>query len=222
MDGRVGALGGQRIVDDCLKGDAALCSLVVRNTVNNQVDRVLNVNLNVAAARTSGVDIEARYTFEPDFLSNLPEDMNFRLFAGHLLENSVTTTTYRDDLGSLQSPEWTATAIAGYNFGNYGVSMVGRYYDSTIIGPAGAAFWRDGIEVDDNTTASQTVANLVLSYRGETSNGANWSASFNVNNVFDRMPPVLATESQRGGQQSVSNVFDVFGRRYQLSLNYNF
>jgi outer membrane receptor protein involved in Fe transport len=222
VDGRVGALGGQRIVEDCLAGNQSLCELIVRSPVTNQVERILNVNLNVAAALTSGVDIEARYSMEPDFLSDLEEDINFRLFAGRLLENSVTTTTYRDDLGGINSPEWTATAIAGYNFGDFGVTLIGRYYDSTLIGPAGAAFWREGVEVDDNTTASQTVANMVLSYRGETSNGANWTASFNINNLFDRMPPAIATESQRGGQQSVSNVFDVYGRRYQLSLNYNF
>jgi iron complex outermembrane recepter protein len=183
---------------------------------------VLNVNLNVAGSMTKGVDIEARYDLEPDFLGSLDEDMNFRVFAGHLLENSTTTTIYRDDLGSLNNPEWTATAIGSYNFGDYGVSLIGRYYDSTILGVAGGALWRAGYEVDDNTVASQTVMSMVLSYRGETASGGNWTASLNINNLFDRDPPIIPTESQRGGQQSVSNVFDTYGRRYQLSLNYNF
>ncbi|HEY0961531.1 MAG TPA: hypothetical protein VGE69_04165, partial [Pseudomonadales bacterium] len=112
-------------------------------------------------------------------------------------------------------------AIGSYNFGDYGVSLIGRYYDSTIVSQAGI-LWREGFEVDDNTIASQTVANLVLSYRGETANGGNWVASFNVNNLFDRDPPIQASENLRGGQQGVGNVYDVFGRRYQLSLNYNF
>ena len=227
VKGRVGSLGGQRIIDDCAAGRAPeLCDLIIRNPNStptpNQIERVLNINLNVAGSLTEGVDIEARYDLEPDFLSSLDENMNFRVFAGRLLENSTTTTTYRDDLGSLTNPEWTATAIGTYNFGDYGVSLIGRYYDSTILGVPGGALWRAGYEVDDNTVASQTVANLVLSYRGETSNGGNWVASFNINNVLDRDPPVIPTESQRGGQQQVSNVFDTYGRRYQLSLNYNF
>jgi outer membrane receptor protein involved in Fe transport len=63
---------------------------------------------------------------------------------------------------------------------------------------------------------------MVLSYRGETSSGANWVASLNVNNIFDRDPPIVASQNTRGGQQNPNNVFDVFGRRYQISLNYNF
>ncbi|MDY6982686.1 MAG: TonB-dependent receptor [Pseudomonadota bacterium] len=222
VDGRVGSLGAQRIIDDCQAGNQALCGLIFRSATTGLVERVLNVNLNVAAARTAGVDIEARYSLEPDFLSSLDEDMSFRLFAGHMLENSVTTTTYRDDLGSQQSPEWTATMMGTYNFGDYGVSLIGRYYDSTIIAPLGGALWRAGYEVDDNTIASQTVANLVLSYRGETANGGNWVASFNINNVFDRDPPIQPSENLRGGQQPVGSVYDIFGRRYQLSLNYSF
>ena len=45
---------------------------------------------------------------------------------------------------------------------------------------------------------------------------------FNVNNVFDRDPPISPSQSQRGGQQGVANGYDVFGRRYQLSVNYTF
>ncbi len=226
VDGRVGSLGAQRIVDDCNSGDAALCTLVYRHATTRVVERVLNVNLNVAAALTSGVDIEARYDTDVDFFSNQEESMNFRLFAGYLGENSVTTTTYRDDVGSTNSPEWNATATLGYRLGDYGVSLVGRYRDSAFIGTgtgtSGAAFWRQGVDVDDNTIASNTVANLIFSYRGETSNGADWNASFNITNVLDREPPILASQSQRGGQQSISNTYDAYGRRYQLSLNYNF
>ena len=222
VKGRVGALGGQRIIDDCNAGNRELCALITRSTTNNQIERVLNVNLNVAGSLTEGIDIEARYDLEPDFLSSLDENLNFRMFAGRLLENSTTTTIYRDDLGSLTNPEWTATAIGTYNFGDYGVTLIGRYYDSTILGQFGGALWRKGFEVDDNTVASQTVTSMVLSYRGETSSGSNWTASFNINNLFDRDPPVIPTESQRGGQQTVNNVFDTYGRRYQLSLNYNF
>ncbi len=218
VKGRVGALGGQRIIDDCSAGDTSLCGYVVRSPVTGLIERVLNVNLNVAGSLTEGVDIEARYNMEPDFFTNSAESLNFRLFAGNMLENSTTTTIYRDDLGSLTSPEWTTTAIANYNIGDYGVSLVGRYYDSTKINVT----WLEGREVDDNTISSQTIANLVLSYRGETASGGNWVTSLNINNLFDREPPVIPSESQRGGQQPINNVFDAYGRRFQLSLNYNF
>jgi hypothetical protein len=140
------------------------------------------------------------------------------MFAGRLLENSVTTTVYQDNLGSNSSPEWTATAMMGYNLGNFGLNLSERYYDSTKVNVT----WSEGVQVDDNTIASQSVTNMGISYRGETGNGGNWVTSFNINNLFDRNPPIFPSESQRGGQQPAGNNFDVFGRRFQLNLNYNF
>lgn len=218
VDGRVGSLGAQRILDDCFLGDTSLCNLVTRSPTTGLVERVLNVNLNVAAARTSGIDFEMRYAHEVDFVRSQSENLFFRAFAGHLKENSVTTTVYRDDLGSQLSPEWVVTATLGYDIGNFGARLIGRYYDSTLNN----VLWTEGVEVDDNTISSQTVANLVLTYSGETSGGANWTANFHVNNLFDRDPPIIASENQRGGQQSIGNQFDVFGRRYQVSVNFAF
>jgi outer membrane receptor protein involved in Fe transport len=218
VDGRVGSLGAQRIIDDCAAGDQSLCALITRSPVTGLVERVLNVNLNVAAAVTSGVDVEMRYQHEPDFFANASESLFFRLFAGYLGENSVTTTVYRDDVGSQASPEWNATATAGYTIGNFGVRAIGRYYDSTLANVR----WVEGVDVDDNTISSQTVWNLAFSYSGVMGGGTNWTASFNINNIFDRDPPIIPTQSQRGGQQLVGNNFDVFGRRYEASVSFSF
>jgi outer membrane receptor protein involved in Fe transport len=98
------------------------------------------------------------------------------------------------------------------------MNLIGRYFDDTLIN----VLWVEGRDVDRNKISSQTTANLVLSYRGETASGANWTTSFNVTNLFDRDPPIIPSFSQRGGQQGASGQHDSFGRRYQLSLNYNF
>lgn len=218
VEGRVGSLGAQRIIDECMAGDQSLCTLITRSPITGRVERVFNVNLNVAAALTSGVDIEMRYQREPDFFASAPESLFFRLFAGYLRENSVTTTVYRDDVGSQASPEWNATATVGYSVGNFGVRAVGRYFDSTL----NDVLWVEGVDVDDNTISSQTVWNLIFSYSGTTAGGGNWTANFHINNVFDRDPPIIPTQNQRGGQQLVGNNFDVFGRRYQASVTFSF
>jgi outer membrane receptor protein involved in Fe transport len=218
MKNRVGSLGAQRIIDDCFAGDQSLCALVFRNTGTGVIERVLNVNLNTAAALTSGVDLEVRYDFEPDFIANQDERLNLRLFAGYLGENSVTTTVYRDDVGSINSPKYNATATLGYDIGSYGIRLVGRYIHKTMYDVT----WVEGRDVDNNWAASSTTANLILSYRGKTDAGSAWTASFNVTNLFDRDPPIFPSQSQRGGQQNISNSYDAFGRRYQLSLNYSF
>ena len=223
VSGRITPLGAQRLVDECVNGSSpAFCSQLIRNPTTNILERVEDRQVNAAAGVTRGVDIEVRYSHDIDFISDAPEDVNLRLFANKAIENSVTTTTFRNDVGSLTSPEWNATAMLGYTIGDAALNWITRYYDSTTYTNGFGVFWADGIDVDDSSIASQTVHNMVLSYRGETSSGANWVASLNVNNVFDRDPPVVASQSTRGGQQNPSNVFDVFGRRYQLSLNYSF
>jgi len=217
---RVGSLGAQRIVDDCFAGATQLCQYIFRDSTG-QIGRVLNVNLNVAAALTSGVDLEMRYDMEPDFFSGQSERLGFRVFAGYLGENSVQATPgaiNRDDVGSLQSPEWTASTMVRYDIGDFGVTLTARYFDDTLIN----VLWVEGRDVDRNKISSQTTTNLVLSYRGQTSTDANWQASFNVTNLFDRDPPIVPSFSQRGGQQNASGQHDSYGRRYQLSLNYNF
>ncbi|MDR0781839.1 MAG: TonB-dependent receptor [Pseudomonadales bacterium] len=214
---RVGSLGAQRIIDDCFAGDTSLCQYVTRNA-GGFIDRVTNPNLNITDSRTAGVDIEARYNFEPNFFANRSETLNLRVLAGRLLENSTTTTVYRDDLGSQSSPQWNATGTLGYTVDNYGMRLIARYYDSTKIN----ILWTEGVEVDRNHIASQTVLNLAFDYRGQTQRGGNWVATFNVTNLFDRNPPIIPSENLRGGQQGFGGAYDIFGRRYQLSLNYSF
>ncbi|MEY4640097.1 MAG: hypothetical protein RLZZ227_91, partial [Pseudomonadota bacterium] len=52
----------------------------------------------------------------------------------------------------------------------------------------------------------------------EMTDGGNWQLGFNINNLFDRDPPIIAG----AGGQALSNSHDQFGRRYQVSLNMNF
>jgi outer membrane receptor protein involved in Fe transport len=82
--------------------------------------------------------------------------------------------------------------------------------------------WVEGVDVDDNETASNTTWNAALGYNGETASGSSWRATFSITNLFDREPPIVPSFSTRFGTQTVSNEYDVFGRRYQFSLNYDF
>jgi iron complex outermembrane recepter protein len=221
VSGAVGQLGPQRIVDGCFFDNTPqLCELVFRNASTGIIDRVMNQRLNIASAKTSGVDLEMQYRFETNFFQGQQESWNIRALAGYLMENSDTPFqgTKRDAVGGLNRPEWTAVLTANYQVGPWGMRLQQRFYDRTKIN----VLWVEGVDVDDNWTASQSITNLGFSYGGDMTGGGNWRATLNINNLFDRDPPVLPSISQRGGFQSVSNNFDVFGRRYQLNLNVNF
>jgi outer membrane receptor protein involved in Fe transport len=63
----------------------------------------------------------------------------------------------------------------------------------------------------------------VLGYRGETVGGAAWRATFNVQNLFDKDPPIIPQAGDsRFGAQAVDNTYDTWGRRYQLGFNFDF
>lgn len=78
--------------------------------------------------------------------------------------------------------------------------------------------WVEGRDVDDNWIASQTIFSAAANYTGEMSGGGQWRGSFNVTNLFNRAPPIIAG----AGGQSFSSSHDTLGRRYQLSLNMDF
>jgi outer membrane receptor protein involved in Fe transport len=220
VEGLVGSLGQQRIVDECTAGVAAQCQYITRDVASGRVNTVRNVFQNINAAKVSGVDIEVGYTMEPDFFSSEAETFSLRALAGYLGENSTTLLggAPQDTAGGPGRPEWTTTITGTYNLGPWNAMLRASYFDSVLLNNT----WVEGRDVDDNVTASNTVLNGGVGYSGETSAGSSWRASLNVINLLDREPPIVPSFNSRFGTQTVSNDYDVFGRRYQLSFNYDF
>src|SRR5690606_880214 len=183
-----------------------------RDPTLGTIQRIINQVRNINAARTEGVDFELQYTIEPDFIADEIESFTLRGFAGYLIENSATPSAGNtlDQVGSINRPEWTASLTGSYQVGPFGLRVQQNYFDSTLIN----INWIEGRDVDDNTVASQSITNLAFIYEGESNFGSTWRASFNVNNVFDRDPPVIPSVSSRGGSQIISPNFDTYGRRY--------
>lgn len=223
----IGLYGGQAIVNDCyFTQDPFACSLVKRDSVTNQVQQILNVQTNSGGAQTRGVDLEIQYNAEPNFFASQEENFTMRTIVGYLSERSTTTAAgiYTNFVKRISTPEYTGLATFTYNIADYGIVLTSTYYDSTLSNGNNEALtgptsnWVEGRDVDDNTVASQTIINLGLNYGREMTNGGDWQVAFQVNNLFDRDPPIIAGALG----QVLSNSHDQFGRRYQLSLNMNF
>jgi len=220
----IGPYGAQQIVDDCYFRQAALaCSLVRRDPVSNIVQQVLNIQTNSGGAQTRGVDFEVQYNMEPNFFGDLPETFSVRSMVGYLSERSTTSAggIYIDYVGRISTPEYSGLVTFNYNVADFGVMLQSIYNDSTISNGGSSVTttnWVEGVDVDDNSVASQTIFNLALSYGRELETGGNWRLALNVNNLLDRDPPIIAGT----GGQIISNNYDTYGRRYQLSLNLNF
>jgi iron complex outermembrane receptor protein len=213
--------GAQRIVDDCFAtGLASVCDLIQRSTpvppaTVGQISRILNQNINADRAQTRGVDLEFVWAFEPDFVDT-DEGLQVRALLGRLHENSTTTAagTTTDQAGSQTRPVYSGIITSTYNMGKWGLSLQGDYYHQTMNNIT----WVEGRDIDDNWVAAQTTFSFATSYRTETSRGMGWGLSFNITNLTDEAPSIVANATG----QSIVLGHDALGRRYQLSFNMDF
>ena len=218
----IGVLGQQRIVNECeINKVQELCAQIQRDPTTQVVGRIFDVPLNVSQAKVNGVDLEFAYTMEPDFFASEAESLTVRGFAGYIGERMdipFGATTGLDLAGALGTPDLTGNVTVRYDISDYSIQLQQRYIASTIMDP----LWVEGRDVDVNSVSSGNYTNMRIGYNGELANGATWDLGFNINNLLDRNPPIIAGFGTRGGSQQVNADYEIFGRQYQLNLNMTF
>jgi iron complex outermembrane recepter protein len=223
LSSAIGQPGLQRVVDTCFES-GVWCEYVERSWDEARqaeiVGRVWNPFLNIDAARVRGADIEAAYRITPNLFADRNENLVIRALAGYQRENSSTPldAPTADFAGVLGRPKWSATGTITYNVGPVSMRWQQRYIDSQIQ----TRTWVEGVDVDNNRVPSATFTNVRLGYTHDTDQGS-WTASLNINNLFDRDPPIIPSFGQRGvGAQTSNSMFDLLGRRYTAGLRYRY
>ncbi|MES2605533.1 MAG: TonB-dependent receptor, partial [Pseudomonadota bacterium] len=213
MEDAVSRLSAVRIINECFTTQSPeLCALVKRDTPTGPVTQVLDVFLNVAAAKTRGVDVEMSWRKEIDlFSSSLDENFTIRWLTGRTFERSDTApnSTPVDRAGSLGMPDLTTNLTAIYGIGPWSFQVQAQFVDAVKRN----FLWLEGIQVDDNHVASMTWFNGRVGYAGELASGSTWNVGFNVQNILDREPPIFGW---------TNNTYDQYGRRYNLNFNFSY
>jgi len=207
LSSAIGNLTEQATIDECFK-TGALCDKIEKGT--DGLIKLIRVNfININAAKVSGYDMETSYRLEPDFFDNQAESMNFRLIGGYMTENSSTPLngSKTNQAGSASLPQKTVTANLMYTIGDVGINLQNNWVSASKRNVT----WIQGVDVDDNSVPSYSYSNMALFWNGTTDNGE-WSASMNVNNLFDK-DPIIAGPTRVG---------DDLGRRYSLGFSYSF
>jgi len=209
-------IAAQDVVDRCEEGDTAQCANVERDPVTDDISRVFRRFFNQDKATVEGVDFEVAYRIEPDFFGDRSESLSLRLLGGYLLkrEDIAANGTVTDLLGVYSRPELTANITTNYGVGPWSFQLQGRY----IAGDKLVRTWTEGIDVDDNSVASSTWWNGTVRYRGELRSGAEWNIGLAIQNLFDTNPPIVPFGTA-GAQALLSNQYDLYGRRYNLTFN---
>jgi len=213
----IATLSDDDVVDECYY-NMVLCEYVIRDSGGN-LTRVLRPYLNLDRAYVQGIDYEIQYRRDVDWTGMGNESFGLRFLGGKLQHrtNTVAGSVPTEFAGAQGFPELTANVTATYNFGRWTVQLQERYIDSVLLNRT----WIEGVDIDDNSIASQSWTNLLLRYGRDLATGGRWTMALNIQNLFDDNPPIIAaTGGGRFGAQITSNTYEVWGRRFQLSFNY--
>jgi outer membrane receptor protein involved in Fe transport len=215
----IATLGAQRVVDECYFNNV-LCEYVFRDNLG-VLSRVGSPYLNLALARAQGTDVEIAYSRDVDWFAAGDESLSIRMLGGKLDErsNTVVGSAPAEFAGTRGYPDITANVTLSYRVARWSVQLQERYIDDVILN----RIWIEGIDVDDNTIDSEAWTNLVLAFQSGAEREGSWRISFNVQNLFDEDPPIIASAGDtRFGAQATDNTYDEWGRRYELGFSMEF
>ena len=218
----ISTLADDDVVNECFF-NMVLCENVFR-TNSGTISAVHRPFLNLDQAKVRGVDFEVAYGRDVDWFGSQEQSFNLRLLGGKLDSRTNTVQgSVPDQLAGARAtpagtlPELTGSVTASYRYGLWNFQLQQRYIDELLLDRN----FVQGIDIDDNTVASQSWTNIVLNREFQGRGEGIWRVSFNVQNLFDKDPPVIASNPFfAGAAQATDNTHDVWGRRYQLTLNY--
>ena len=188
---------------------------------------VNNTTLNIGGVETSGVDITASYNRSIG-AGRLSLSFNGSWLNDFTIDTGIATanTDGRYDCTGLHGnncgtplPEWRHQARLGYTFDfGFGASIRWRHF--------GAVDWDQTSTDDDLGTgadasvgdiSAQNYFDLTLSYDLDPVN-----LRLGVNNIFDKEPPIIASNYGGSNGNTYVETYDPVGRRIFLSASLQF
>lgn len=231
IDGAIGRLGTQAVVNECEAGSPVACSLITRDPNTNRLVLVGDSFINVDRAIAGGVDFELTYTTDVDWFSAADEFVAIRFLASHLGERSQQnagaakidragqTGWEQSSNNNYAFPDWKWIGNVTYGVGPFAAFLQMRYIGDGTSENALV----EGVNIDDNTVDSAFYVDLDLSYDFEIANTA-VQVFGNITNLTDEDPPVTPFYWAFAGYPIQTNplLFDVLGRRYTVGFRLSF
>jgi hypothetical protein len=226
LDGAIGQLGSQTIVDTCAAsgGASSLCQFVVRDSTG-QINRVEALFINLSNQRVRGVDLELNFSGVEVGGGML----SWRFIGSKLTENSILTPgSPRDeragDVGVAGLPENKVTTSLRYARGPWSLFLQERYIgggvdDRRLVESNTRIPGRTTI--DDNTVDSVMYTDLTFNYAG----GSNtpWETFLTINNLTNEEPAATYGVVGRAGVPGPNTfLYDTIGRRFVAGVRVNF
>lgn len=210
------SVGLQETVDRCAQGQALYCANLVGPP--GAFTGIRSRTMNLAESRARGVDLDLNYRTQV-----MGHNSSLRVVGTRLIEQSTTTpnltsNNYSDRAGDVGAgaPKWIASAFLTTQLGaldlNANVRHIGRGDRNSTYVPGDIA---PQFEKVGSVTTVDLGARYQLEARGEP------QLYLNVQNVFDRAPPLIPSSALVGGQTNVG-LYDTIGRYFTAGIRIQF
>lgn len=181
------------------------CSGIIVRETNGTIGSITNGFRNLANYRTQGLDIEASY--------RLPlgdGTLSFRALANHVFNLKINGADVAGFVGgdtAFSTPKWRGTATIAYDSDGFGANLRLRYVDGGLDRPLSVVN-NVPVEIVNNKVGSRTYVDLGVQFKA-----GPFTLFGNVNNLFDRNPPITPYTSPN---------YDVIGRYMSAGVKLNF
>ena len=213
------AVGAQDTLDRCALGQTLFCGNIVRDPSGN-VLYIYTPTENLNQARTRGIDIEGSYR-----VALGAGTLSFRTLATKLLEQSTTSSTakgqsYIDSVGVVGAlaPSWILNAAVDWVQGPWSLDLNTRYVAGGRYSATYTASDLDSahLQVPSNITFNTGVHYMFHSVAGSP------ELYVQVQNLFDKYPPIVPGGASLIGFQTISSLYDTMGRFFTAGVRVTF
>lgn len=190
IKGAITTLTASNVTLACASGNTSACDRITRDATGT-VTEVRSNSQNIARFETSGFDIEASYLADlSEVSSSLPGSLRIRALATHVrkfvFDTGISRVDTAGDVGSSTTnaiPKWRGVLSFTYETERLGLDARIRY-----VGGGKFNHLLEGVLVNNDVSA-RTYLDLGAQFKA----GDRLTLSANVNNVFDRAPPISPT-----------------------------
>ena len=230
INGAIGTVAAQTIVDRCAEGVQAFCEAVVRgpNDFGNNL-QVFESPFNFAVQRATGIDFEGSYRMPVG-----SGDLTLRAMATRYIKNyfdngidAPTDTVGQNAPGG--TPKWLYRiqanwATDGFNFNLTGRGISSGVYDNSFVECASGcpASTVTNRTIDDNHIAGAFYLDTSLTFDVEMA-GKELELYLAVNNLLNKDPAIVApgpAGSAYATPATNQSLYDLLGRTYRVGIRF--
>lgn len=224
VDGSIGTVVDQDVIDRCFAGETSLCGFITRDTGTGLITNLFNAPVNLTLEKLTAYDLEIGYTFDA-----LGGEFDVRSLWTYTTDHYIEDRGVRDELlgefggttggGNAGPQEWKSFSSVRYSNDCLTLSLRHRHVGEGVID----AQWVSGVDVDDNKIDAADYFDFSAAYTFDF-NGTELEVFGSVENLLDEEPPRVAFDGGTALDDigAANSFHDLIGRYYRVGFRTNF